>query len=74
MRMPKHGREDLGVHGIPQAGNEREEEEEHQVQHEEYFGNDLEPVSVVWQLVQQDGDHPRAHNDNKPPLLRFRNL
>ena len=68
MRMPKHGWEDLRVHGIPQTRNEREEEEEHQVQHEEDLGNDLEPVSVVGQLVQQDGDHTRAHNNNKPPL------
>ena len=69
MRMPKHGREDLRVQGIPQTRNEREDQEQHEVQREEYLGNDFEPVPVVRQLVQQDGDDARAHGNDEPSSL-----
>ena len=71
MRMSKHGGEDLRVQCVAQAGNEREEEEEHEVQHEEYLRDYFQPVPVVRELVQQDGDHARAHGDDKPSLHEF---
>ena len=68
VRMAQHSRKDSGIQYVPQARQKGEEEEEDEVEHEENDGNDAEPVSVVRQLMEQDGYDASAHRDNKPSV------
>ena len=66
MRVAHHSGPDLGVDDIAQGGDKAEEEEQGDVQHEDDYRDELQPVPVVGQLVQHDGQHARAHCYDEP--------
>ena len=66
--MAKHGGKDLRIENVPQARHKGEEEKEGEVEDEENDGNDLEPVSIVRQLMEQDRYDPGAHRDDVPAV------
>ena len=68
MRMAKHGRKDLRIESVPQARDKSEEEEEGEVEDEENDGDDLEPVSIVRKLMEQDRYDSSAHCDDEPAV------
>jgi hypothetical protein len=61
--MAEYGANDFRIHGITQARDEQEDEEEDNVKDEEDDGYNAEPVAVVRELVQQYGHNARAHRD-----------
>ena len=68
VRMTEYSREDVGMEGVAQDGNEGEEEEEGEVEDEEDVGEDVEPVGVVGELVERDGDDAGGHGDDEPSV------
>ena len=64
--MAKHGRKDLGIENVPQARYGEEEQEEDEVEYEKYDGDDLKPMSVVRQLMEQNGYDSCAHRYDEP--------
>ena len=66
VRMPKHGCKDPGIEDVPQARYAEKYQEEHEVENEEYDGDDLQPTAVVRQLVEQDRYDSGAHRYDEP--------
>jgi hypothetical protein len=68
MRMAKHSRKDLRIENVPQARYKGEEEEKSEVEDEKNDGDDLEPVSIVRELMEQDRYDSSAHCDDEPAV------
>ena len=68
MRMAKHSRKDVRIENVPQARDKGEEEEKSEVEDEKNDGDDLEPVSIVRELMEQDRYDASAHCDDEPAV------
>lgn len=62
----------MRVQDVAQGRDAREQHEKHDVKHEENDGDDLEPVPVVRQLVQQNGNDASAHCDDEPSINPYK--
>ena len=74
MRMPQHGGEDVGPYRIPQGCYESEEQKQNKIEDEEDVTDDLKPVAVVRQLMQEYGDYTGGHGDDEPSATNVRDL
>jgi hypothetical protein len=66
--MAKHSRKDLRIENVPQARYKGEEDEKSEVEDEKNYGDELEPVSIVRQLMEQDRYDSSAHCDDEPAI------
>jgi hypothetical protein len=66
MGMAKNRGEGFGTENIAQAGYEREEDEEAEIEDEENDGYDLQPVAIVGELMEQNRQDASAHCDDEP--------
>ena len=66
VRMTQDRRKQLWVEGVAQDGDECKDEKQDQIEHEENVGDDVEPMRVVGELVQHDGDNAGRHGDDEP--------
>lgn len=57
---------ELWKQDVPHGRDEGKEDEETYIEHEEYNRYDLEPISIVRQLVKGDGQDASAHGNNEP--------
>lgn len=64
--MQDHDFEDLWVEGIAQQANDASHDEEDHVQRKYNDGDPVQPLSIVWEVVQQDRHDARAHRHGKP--------
>ena len=66
MGMAKHTGEDLGVEGVSEGGDEGKKDEEDEVENEKDYGDYTEPVAVVGELMEEDGEDAGRHGDDEP--------
>lgn len=68
--MGDHEHEDLRVERIPKDGDDGSDGEENDVEHEEHDGDILQPLSIIWEGIEQDRDDACPHRDGEPPDTR----
>jgi hypothetical protein len=68
MWMAKNHEEDFGIETIAQTGYDGEENKNADVEDEEDDGYDLEPVTVVRELMEQNRHDACAHRDYEPSV------
>jgi hypothetical protein len=64
--VTQYGRDQLREQDVSQNRDEGEQQEQYDVDDEEDLRDDVEPVSVVGELVDHDGCHSCAHGDDEP--------
>jgi hypothetical protein len=68
MWMAKNSGEDVGIERVTQARYEGEQDEEAGIEDEKNDGDDLEPVAIVRELMEQDGHDASGHCNYKPSV------
>lgn len=63
-----HGDPYLWVECVSQHGNDEEDGEEEDVEGKEDVGDDVQPVAVPGEVVEEDGDDACAHVDGEPSV------
>ena len=66
MRVTHHGGDNLWVERIAQNRDEGKEEEESNVEDKEDVGENVQPVGMVGELVEDDRDDTGRHGDDEP--------
>lgn len=66
--MSNHGEPNLGVERVSKEGDCEEDGEEEDVEGEEDVGDDVQPVAVPGEVVEEDGDDACAHVDGEPSV------
>ena len=66
--MAKNSGEEVGIETIAQTGDDGKEDEDADVEDEEDDGYDLQPVTVVRELMKQYGHDACAHCDDEPAV------
>jgi hypothetical protein len=68
MWMAKNSGEDVGIERVAQARYEGEHDEEAGIEDEKNDGDDLEPVAIVRELMEQGGHDASGHYNCKPSV------
>jgi hypothetical protein len=56
LRVSDHDLPYFWKHCIPDNGNKCESDEQYHVQTEDHDGNPIQPVAIVWEIMEKDGD------------------